>query len=270
MKPKILISTGGGNAGSYLNALRAAGGDGEARYLPDPDPSYDGLLLAGGEDMDPALFGRENRGSRGIDRARDEAELALLDAFCGAEKPVFAICRGHQVVNVWLGGGLVQDLGPAVVPFHQRETGDRVHAIQAEKGSLLRRLYGPVFPVNSSHHQGLGRLGRGLRASAWWSDGTAEVIEAAEHESLPLLCVQFHPERMTGALARPGPLRGADRKTAGRCSGCFWSCASSGISTLSTRVLIVYTQFMNFGRGGVYYKPERQTGRGQPPQVQRS
>ncbi len=208
MKPKILISTGGGNAENYLNALRAAGGDGEARYLPDPDPSYDGLLLAGGEDMDPALFGRENRGSRGIDRARDEAELALLDAFCGAEKPVFAICRGHQVVNVWLGGGLVQDLGPAVVPFHQRETGDRVHAIQAEKGSLLRRLYGPVFPVNSSHHQGLGRLGRGLRASAWWSDGTAEVIEAAEHESLPLLCVQFHPERMTGALARPDTVDG--------------------------------------------------------------
>ena len=116
--------------------------------------------------------------------------------------------RGCQVVNVWLGGGLIQDLGPEQSPFHQREEGDQIHPVQAGRGSLLRRLYGPVFPVNSSHHQGLGRLGRGLRASAWWSDGTAEVIEAAEHESLPLLCVQFHPERMTGALARSDTVDG--------------------------------------------------------------
>lgn len=194
MKPHILLSTGGGNAANYLDAIRAAGGVGTARYLPAPDLSCDGLLLTGGDDVDPALFGRENRGSRGIDRARDEAELALLDAFCGRRKPVFAICRGHQVVNVWLGGSLIQDLG-SLTPFHQREEGDQVHLIQAERGSLLHRLYGPVFPVNSSHHQGLERLGRGLRASAWAEDGT---VEAVEHESLPILSVQFHPERMTG------------------------------------------------------------------------
>lgn len=205
MRPRILISTGGGDAGNYLNALESAGGVGEARYLPGPELFYDGLLLAGGGDVDPVLFGQEDRGSRGIDRARDEAELALLDAFCGAGKPVLAICRGHQVVNVWLGGSLIQDLGPGVVPFHQREEGDQVHVIQAEKGSLLHRLYGPLFPVNSSHHQGLGRLGRGLRTSAWSEDG---VVEAAEHESLPLICVQFHPERMTGALARSDTVDG--------------------------------------------------------------
>ncbi len=82
MKPRILISTGGGNAANYLSAIQAAGGAGEARYLPDPDLSCDGLLLTGGDDMDPALFGQADRGSRGIDRARDDAELALLDAFC--------------------------------------------------------------------------------------------------------------------------------------------------------------------------------------------
>lgn len=205
MRPNILISTGGGDAGNYLDALRAAGGAGEAQYLPAPDLSYRGLLLAGGADMNPALFGQRNHGSRSIDRARDQAELALLDAFCGAGKPVLAICRGHQVVNVWLGGSLIQDLGPGVVPFHQREEGDQVHVIQAEKGSLLHRLYGPLFPVNSSHHQGLGRLGRGLRTSAWSENG---VVEAAEHESLPLICVQFHPERMTGALARSDTVDG--------------------------------------------------------------
>ena len=206
MRPKILISTGGGDAGNYLNALRAAGGDGDARYLPTPRPSsYSGLLLAGGEDMDPTLFGQENRGSRGIDRARDQAELALLDAFCQAGRPVLAICRGLQVVNVWLGGGLIQDLGPELVPFHQRDGGDQLHLIRAEKGTLLHQLYGPVFPVNSSHHQGLGRLGRGLRGTAWSEDG---VVESVEHKTLPLVCVQFHPERMTGALARTDTVDG--------------------------------------------------------------
>ena len=205
MKPKILLSTGGGNAENYLNAIEAAGGTGEARYLPAADLSCDGLLLVGGDDVDPALFGQENTHSKGIDRARDDAELALLDAFCGANKPVLAICRGHQVVNVWLGGGLRQDLGPDLVPFHRREEGDRVHLVRAEEGSLLRRLYGEVFPVNSSHHQGLGTLGKGLGVSAWSEGG---VVEAVEHDALPLISVQFHPERMTGALARPDTVDG--------------------------------------------------------------
>ena len=80
MNPRILISTGGGDAGNYLNAIQAAGGIGEARYLPAPDLGYDGLLLSGGEDVDPALFGQKNRGSKGIDRNRDRAELALLES----------------------------------------------------------------------------------------------------------------------------------------------------------------------------------------------
>ncbi|MBD5132899.1 MAG: gamma-glutamyl-gamma-aminobutyrate hydrolase family protein [Clostridiales bacterium] len=206
MKPRILISTGGGDAANYLAAIEAAGGMGEARYLPAPDLGYDGLLLTGGDDIDPALFGQENHGSVGIDQARDRAELALLDAFLGANKPVLAICRGHQVVNVWLGGDLIQDLGPELDPFHrQDEPGDRVHLVRAEEGSLLHRLYGPVFPVNSSHHQALGRLGRGLTVTVRSEGG---VIEAVEHDSLPLISVQFHPERMTGEKARPDTVDG--------------------------------------------------------------
>ncbi len=203
MIPKILISTGGGDPANYVNAVRAAGGEPAAAYLPEPDLSYDGLLLAGGGDMEPSRFGQENRGSRGIDPARDAAELALLDAFARAGKPVLAICRGHQVVNVWAGGGLIQDLG-GLVPAHQRE-GDAVHPVRAEEGTLLHRLYGGVFPVNSNHHQGVGRLGAGLYASARSPDG---VIEGLEHESLPLISVQFHPERMTGAKARPDTVDG--------------------------------------------------------------
>ena len=205
MKPNILISTGGGNAANYIAAVEAVGGLAVARYLPWPDLEYDGLLLAGGDDMDPALFGQVDHGSRGIDRARDRAELALLDAFLGAGKPVLAICRGHQVVNVWLGGDLIQDLNSALAPFHGGGEEDRVHSIQAVEGSLLHRLYGPVFPVNSSHHQALGRLGKGLIAAARSEGG---VVEAVEHHSLPLISVQFHPERMTGEKARPDAVDG--------------------------------------------------------------
>lgn len=205
MMPNILISTGGGDPSNYLAAIAAAGGRAEACYLPSPAPGYDGLLLAGGGDMEPSRFGQADRGSRDMDPARDRAELALLDAFSSAGKPVLAVCRGHQVVNVWLGGDLVQDLPPALAPFHGGGDRDRVHPVRAAAGTLLCRLYGPVFSVNSAHHQALGRLGRGLTAAARSEGG---VVEAVEHDTLPLLCVQFHPERMTGAFSRPDTVDG--------------------------------------------------------------
>ena len=205
MGPNILISTNGGDAANYIAAVEAAGGRAEARYLPGPDLACDGLLLAGGGDMDPALFGQANRGSRETDPARDRAELALLDAFFGAGKPVLAVCRGHQVVNVWAGGDLIQDLDPALAPFHGGGEEDRVHPVRAGEGALLYRLYGPVFPVNSTHHQALGRLGKGLTVTARSEGGVAEAVE---HENLPLISVQFHPERMTGARARPDTVDG--------------------------------------------------------------
>lgn len=196
-EPHILLSAGNGfPALRYLEALQAAGGQGTVRYLPRPDRAYDGLILTGGGDMDPVLFGETDHGSRDIDRDRDRAELALLDAFAGTGRPVLAICRGMQVVNVWLGGGLIQDLGPDLVPLHQRAGRDLTHPVHGETGTLLQRLYGSEFVVNSSHHQAVGRLGGGLRVSAWSPDG---VIEGLEHRSLPLICVQFHPERMSGA-----------------------------------------------------------------------
>ena len=200
-----MISTGGGDAANYIAAVEAAGGLAAARYLPGLAPAFDGLLLAGGGDMDPALFGQADQGSREIDRARDRAELALLDAFLGAGKPVLAICRGHQVVNVWLGGDLIQDLDPALAPFHGGGQEDRVHPVRTGSGTLLHRLYGPALAVNSSHHQALGRLGKGLTAAAWSEGG---IVEAIEHETLPLISVQFHPERMTGERARPDTVDG--------------------------------------------------------------
>lgn len=199
----ILISIGRGDPANYLAAVTAVGGTPTAQYLPEGDEGYDGLILAGGGDMDPGCFGQANWASRNILRPRDKAELALLDAFLGHGKPVLGICRGHQVANVWAGGDLIQDLGE-LVPTHSGDT-DRVHPVSAAEGSLLHRLYGAEFSVNSSHHQGVGRLGRGLRVTALSADG---VIEAMEHESLPLITLQFHPERMTGAHARPDTVDG--------------------------------------------------------------
>ncbi len=197
---KILISVGeNADPYNYVRAVEQAGGVSETMYLPKADLSFDGLILAGGGDIDPSLFGQENCGSTNIDLHRDRAELALLDAFAAAGKPILGICRGHQVVNVWAGGGLLQDLG-AKNATHQREDFDKIHRICTEPG-ILQNLYGTEFCVNSAHHQSVEPMGKNLRITARSCDG---VVEAMEHNSLPILTTQFHPERMIGADTADG------------------------------------------------------------------
>jgi putative glutamine amidotransferase len=163
-----------------------------------------GLLLPGGGDIDPALFGQKNQGSQGIDRELDEKQLALARRFLADKKPVLGICKGHQILNVALGGTLIQDL--ATAPAHRYNGQDSVHACVSLEGSLLRRLYGRRYAVNSAHHQGLARLGQGLRVTSYAADGT---VESVEHDTLPVLGVQFHPERMCFQKARPDTVDGA-------------------------------------------------------------
>lgn len=191
----ILVSVGKtADPENYVRAVETAGGRAECAYLPRFGKNYGGLILAGGGDMDPALFGQADHGSGNIDRRRDEAELALLDDFLGAGRPVLGICRGHQVANVWAGGGLIQDLGRRN-RLHRWDGEDKVHLLASAAG-FLRRLYGwSPFPVNSAHHQAVGRIGQGLRVCGRSEDG---VVEALEHCALPLITTQFHPERMTG------------------------------------------------------------------------
>lgn len=190
----VLISVGKeADPGNYIRAVEWAGGRPHAAYLPKPNPAFDGLILAGGGDIDPSLFGQKNCGSRQVDFFRDRAELALLDAFAAAGKPVLGICRGHQVVNVWAGGGIVQDLGEHNA-IHRWEGCDKTHLVLAGSG-VLHRLYGPRFFANSAHHQGVGPVGKCLRVTARAADG---IIEAMEHCRLPIFTTQFHPERMTG------------------------------------------------------------------------
>ena len=197
---KILISVGrSADPANYVNAVERAGGAPCAAYLPEPELSFDGLILAGGADMEPSFYGVENTLSEGIDFDRDRAELVLLDAFAAAGKPILGICRGHQVINVWAGGTLIQDLGDKNA-IHRRREADKVHPVTAE-GGILKKLYGAQFFVNSAHHQAVGTVGRGLVVTARSEDG---VIEAMEHESLPIFAVQFHPERMNTAETKDG------------------------------------------------------------------
>lgn len=204
--PRIQVSGDEGAFDNYCRAVRHAGGLPVPGYAPAPDLSCAGLVLCGGGDIDPGRFGQPNRGSQPPDPRRDEAELTLARAFLQAGRPILGICRGMQLLNVALGGTLIQDLPPDLRPFHVRESQDKVHPVRAEEDSLLGRLYGPLFFVNSAHHQAVDRLGEGLRATVWAEGGFPEGME---HRSLPVFGVQFHPERMSGPLKRTDTVDGA-------------------------------------------------------------
>jgi putative glutamine amidotransferase len=192
----------------YEAAMQRAGA--ELRVL-DPmheDPAevvrgLDGLLLTGGGDVHPELFGEEPHESFvPAEPGRDEHEMALVTAAIEARLPVFAICRGVQVMNVACGGTLVQDI-PASIPGavnHQvpMPKSAIAHEVWINRGSLLwsileERLEGEdTCSVNSRHHQSVKALAPGFVISATAPDG---VIEAIEHPDLSFcLGVQWHPE----------------------------------------------------------------------------
>ena len=168
----------------------------------------DGLLLSGGGDVDPAHYGEtvhEKCGS--IDAARDTAELRLTRWVVEDGKPLLAICRGVQVVNVALGGSLYQDIEAQVsdslthtwYPEYPRNC--RSHAVALEPGTRLAQiLEAESLSVNSLHHQALKDLARPLIVSARASDGIVEAVESCSHPFL--MGVQWHPEDLAPDDAR--------------------------------------------------------------------
>ncbi len=190
---------------NYCQALEACGAV--------PVPSLDiedahgcgGLLLAGGGDILPGRYGQGNQGSKNFEPERDEAEFRLVERFLAAGKPILGICRGLQVLNVALGGGLVQDLPTAGAHAWEESTGDKRHLVRAHPGGFLYALYGEEFPVNSAHHQGAGPIAPGLSVCAQAEDG---VCEALSCPGKGLYAVQWHPERMMLSRARPDTVDG--------------------------------------------------------------
>ena len=162
---------------------------------------FDGILFAGGDDVDPALYEEQPRyGDVKVNRARDDFELALLDAAIDRRLPILGICRGIQMINVKFGGTLYQDIkGDTALEREHRQGGSRsdlTHTVTlTEPESRLAGIIEGSCRVNSLHHQAIKRLGRGLKVTAHSEDGLVEAVELADEYPF-LMAVQWHPEEI--------------------------------------------------------------------------
>jgi putative glutamine amidotransferase len=184
----------------YVRAVETAGG--RALLIPpsvdgvqETLDAVDGLLFSGGSDLDPDLYGQKPHAeTNDIVAERDSAEIALMRAALERDMPVLAVCRGSQVLNVALGGDLVQHL-PDIVGDEKHKHTPGVfadHDVDVLPGTRVQRILGDRAPVKSHHHQGYGRIGRGLQEAARADDGTVEALEDPDRRFA--LGVLWHPE----------------------------------------------------------------------------
>ena len=150
------------------------------------------LLFPGGGDINPALYGSSNLGSQNIDTELDLLQLRALEQALKANLPILGICKGMQLINIGLGGTLIQHLD--TVSLHTCTKEDVYHSSITTEDSFLFPLYGASFGVNSRHHQAVDKPGNGLIPVQWCLDDSC--IEAICHTSLPIWGVQWHPERL--------------------------------------------------------------------------
>lgn len=172
----------------------------------------DGLLLSGGGDIDPSYYGEESEPWMGhVDAERDISELGLIRKWLASRRPLLAICRGHQVLNVALGGTLYQDIA-AHIPnaldhayVSARPMERPVHPVELDPGSALARILGGTsFEVNSAHHQAVKAPAGEIKVTGYAPDG---IVEAFELPELPFgISVQWHPEAMVKTSDTMWPL----------------------------------------------------------------
>ena len=163
--------------------------------------SCDGFVLTGGIDIHPDFYQNDRvdyPNTTVFNESRDLFEMQVFEYARQQNKPVLAICRGLQLVNIALGGNLIQDLQENGFTNHRKgPDGDREHKIEVKPGTLLAQIAGVQQGfVNSAHHQGLDQIAEGLTVSAFSEDGVVEAIEYKEANKPFLLAVQWHPERM--------------------------------------------------------------------------
>lgn len=202
MQPKLLLSLPKGAGQNYINAFSYFGFEICADYLAN-NTSCDGLVLCGGGDIAPEYFGQKACSSNPPDKERDVCEFFLFEQYYGKGKPIFGICRGMQVINVALGGSLIQHLESDV---HFSQGGDLYHTVKNKGEAPVWKLFGDEMTVNSAHHQACSRIGRGLVITQTAVDGIAEGLLGNK-----LIGTQWHPERMVLSYASkdftdPSPL----------------------------------------------------------------
>lgn len=189
----------------YLRAVELLNGelvvlhyDTSPASVPSLVRSLDGLILSGGVDVDPRLYGQEPEPGLGrVNPVRDRLEMALLGEALGSDLPILAICRGIQVLNVALGGTLIQDI-PSRFPgsVHQQQSGRQTlsHDVTLAPGGILSGIYGGAdkLRTNSFHHQAVDRPGRGVIPEAYAAEGFTEALSVSGPQWI--LGVQWHPE----------------------------------------------------------------------------
>lgn len=179
---------------NYENAMRTL----EVPFITTLDigvaESATHLLLPGGGDITPAFFGQFNCGSRNIDTELDILQMQAFSSFMTQKKPILGICKGLQLINIQLGGTITQHIDTAAT--HMWEGRDKQHYVYhsgVNRTDFFYQLYGTGTNVNSAHHQAIDHLGRSLAPVCRAGDN---VIEGIMHTSLPIIAVQWHPERM--------------------------------------------------------------------------
>jgi len=223
--PTILIAPSTAKAGdefydyaislsdAYSRAIIEAGGvpfiapcAPAAKLVAEMVSRVDGIMISGGDDIQPKLYWPDVpedllKTSTDHDPQRDLFETILVNEVFRQRKPMLAICRGHQIVNVALGGTLIVELpsqAPSEIRHARMDLKDKVvHPIQIEEGTMLGQILGKrEIGVNSTHHQAIGKVAPGLKVTARAADGVIEATELCKPILPYYLSVQFHPERL--------------------------------------------------------------------------
>lgn len=193
----------------YVDSINVSGGVSLVLPVTDDDDIIreyvklvDGVVLTGGKDINPLRWDEEPREEIGVsNNLRDSFDLKLAEYAIEYKKPILGICRGLQVINVFLGGTLYQDVsyskGQYIKHIQKSDTHVGTHHIMIEKNSKLYSVLGSEYLVNSLHHLSVKDLGKNLKVTAMSNDGIVEAVESTNDDYI--FALQFHPEAMSAS-----------------------------------------------------------------------